>query len=237
MDRITNIRSEEKKYHDACYDTYDLFEPGSWLRKPVATVMTLLEKYKEQEYLSVLDLGSGIGRNSIPIAESMKPRNGKVVCVDLLESAIDKLNRYSLEFGVGQYIETRLTDIDHFTIEQEEYDLIIAVSALEHVSSEKALQTKLSEMAAGTRHNGSNCIVIGSNIREVVVDSGEGLDPMFELNLSTENMMELLDQQYSDWEIEQRFVKQLEYEIDRNGQPVKLTSDCITFVARKKKYP
>ncbi|WP_342422604.1 class I SAM-dependent methyltransferase [Paenibacillus sp. FSL E2-0178] len=233
MDRIANIRSEEKKYHDDCYDTYDLFEPGSWLHRPVKTVISLLEEYKEREYLSVLDLGSGIGRNSMPIAESLKYRDGKVVCVDLLESAIDKLNSYSKEYGVEQYIVARLSDIEQFTIEPDEYDIIVAVSSLEHVSSEQALERKLQEMNAGTKRNGANCIIIASNIREVNLAQAEELDPMFEVNLTTARMFELLDQQYAGWEVEQRFVKPLEYEISRKGEPVRLTSDCITFVAKK----
>lgn len=233
LDRVAYIRSEEKKYHDFCYDNYNLYEPGSWLHRPVRTVIDLLDEYKGQEYLSVLDLGSGIGRNSIPIAESLKTRMGKVVCVDLLESAIDKLKSYSNKFGVEQYIVTRLSDIEQFRIEQGEYDMIISVSALEHVSSERALEIKLKEMTLGTKTNGSNCIIIGSNIKEVNLDNGQELDPMFEVNISTERMMELLDHQYSGWEIKKRFVKQLEYEIDRNGEPVKLTTDCITYVAKK----
>lgn len=180
MGRVANIRLEEKKYHDFCYDNYHLFEPGSWLHRPVKTVIDLLEEYKDHEYLSVLDLGSGIGRNSIPIAESMKNRDGKVVCVDLLESAIHKLQSYSRQFGVEPYIVTKLSDIEHFTIEQDEYDMIVAVSALEHVSSESALVSKLNEMAHGTKMDGSNCIIIGSNIKEVKLVTGHELDPMFE---------------------------------------------------------
>ncbi|OAB42095.1 class I SAM-dependent methyltransferase [Paenibacillus antarcticus] len=233
MDRVASIRSEEKKYHDFCYDNYNLFEPGSWLHRPVKTVIDLLEDYKDQEYLCVLDLGAGIGRNSIPIAESLKNGNGKVVCVDLLESAIDKLRFYSQKCGVEQLIETRLSDIEQFNIEHEEYDVIIAVSALEHVNSERALERKLREMTVGTKSNGSNCIIIGSNIKETNLENGQELDPMFEVNMSTERMLELLDHQYIGWEVKNRFVKQLEYEIDRNGQPVKLTTDCITFVAKK----
>jgi 2-polyprenyl-3-methyl-5-hydroxy-6-metoxy-1,4-benzoquinol methylase len=233
MDRVAHIRLEEKKYHDSCYDTYNLFEPGSWLHRPVTTVTNLVEEYNDLEYLSVLDLGAGIGRNSIPIAESMKHRDGKVVCVDLLESAIDKLNSYSQEFEVEPYIIPRLSDIEQFTIEQDEYDIIVAVSSLEHVSSEQALGRKLSEMNAGTKPNGANCIIIASNIREVNLANAEELDPMFEVNLSTARMLELLDGQYAGWKIKQRFVKPLEYEISRNGEPVILTSDCITFVAKK----
>ena len=233
MDRVANIRAEEKKYHDACYDNYRLFEPGSWLHRPVATVMELLHKYQDQAYLSVLDLGCGIGRNSIPIAESMKHRDGQVVCVDILESAIDNLHRYSRESGTDPFIVAKLAEIEQFTIESEAYDIIVAVSALEHVSSENALGRILAEMNAGTRVNGCNCIIIGSNIREVTVSDGQELDPMFEVNLSTGRMLELLDQHYADWEVDKRFVKQLEYEIDRDGQAVKLSTDCITFVARK----
>lgn len=231
MDRVERIRIEEKKYHDYCYDNYNLFESGSWLHKPVKTVMDLLEDYKDQEYLCVLDLGSGVGRNSIPIAESMK--NGKVICVDLLGSAIDKLLFYSHKFGVEQLIETRLSDIEQFLIEPEEFDVIIAVSALEHLSSEKALKRKLNEMTLGTKTNGTNCIIIGSNICEINLSNGQELDPMFEVNMSKERMLQLLDHQYAGWEVKKRFVKQLEYEIDRNGQPTKLSTDCITFVAKK----
>lgn len=34
MERVANIRTEEKRYHDMCYDSYNLFEP-------------LLRSYKE----------------------------------------------------------------------------------------------------------------------------------------------------------------------------------------------
>jgi RNA polymerase sigma factor (sigma-70 family) len=114
----------------------------------------------------------------------MKNRKGKVVCVDLLELAIEKLQSYSQKFGVEPFIETRLSDIEPFIIDQEEYDIILAVSALEHVSSEKELKRKLHEMIVGTKPNGANCIIIGSNIQEVDLENGQQLDPMFEVNIS-----------------------------------------------------
>lgn len=233
MNRIENIRRYEKKYHDSCYDTCHLFEPGSWLHKPVKTVLEVLEQFKDYPYFKVLDLGSGIGRNSISIAETMKHRDGKVVCVDLLESAIDKLLTYSKQYGVDPYIEGRLSDIDHFAIEPSEYDLIVAVSSLEHVSSDQALEHKISEMAAGTKPNGVNCIIIGSNVREVEVRTNRELNPMFEVNITTESMLNLLDTAYKGWEIQRRLVKPLVYEIDRDGEPVRLSTDCITYVAQK----
>jgi len=233
MDKVAHIRTEEKKYHDQCFEQYTLFEPGSWLHKPVKTVMDILEHFSDRRDLKVLDLGCGIGRNSIPMAETLKNRNGRIVCVDLLESAIEKLNNYSKEYGVEQGIETVLSDIEHFDIKEAEYDIIIAVSALEHVSSEEVLVRKLHEMTIGTTCNGINCIIINSNIREVVKESNLALDPMFEVNLSTDRLLEILDQQYEGWEILDRKVKPLVFEIDRNSIQVNLSADCITFEAKK----
>ncbi len=33
MNRVANIRTEEKKYHDFCYENYSLFEPGAYSEK------------------------------------------------------------------------------------------------------------------------------------------------------------------------------------------------------------
>ncbi|WP_373285804.1 hypothetical protein [Paenibacillus segetis] len=55
MDRVDYIRAAEKKYHDACYKNNILFESGSWLHKPVKTVIDLLEYFNDYPYLKVLD--------------------------------------------------------------------------------------------------------------------------------------------------------------------------------------
>jgi cyclopropane fatty-acyl-phospholipid synthase-like methyltransferase len=87
-ERIRMIRDEERKYHESCYSQNKLYEAGSWLHKQVRTVMETLDRFDAEGALQVLDLGCGIGRNSIPIAELLKRQGGTVVCVDLLESAL-----------------------------------------------------------------------------------------------------------------------------------------------------
>jgi len=231
MNRVEMIRAEEKKYHDFCYENNILFEPGSWLHRPVKSVLDVIEEYNDQEGLSVLDLGSGVGRNSIPIAQSLIHKNGKVVCVDLLESAIDGLIEYGKKFGVEQVLDARLADIEAFRIVQDEYDVIVAVSTLEHLSSKEVLKKKLEEMILGTKLFGSNCLIINGNIKEEVIGTKELLDPMFELNIATEELLEILQNQYKGWEIKQRNIKKLEFNIERNGRPVRQISDCITFIA------
>ncbi|MCR8631311.1 class I SAM-dependent methyltransferase [Paenibacillus radicis (ex Xue et al. 2023)] len=228
--RIETIRDGERKYHEACYDNYKLFEAGSWLHKPVKTVMETLKQFEEYGELTVLDLGCGVGRNSIPLAESIKSRSGVMVCVDLLESALSKLKSYSSEHGVSDYIETALSDIGNYEIAANQYDYIVAVSALEHVASEQQLVQVLGRMVHGTKANGINCIIMSTNIEEIEMDSGIQLEPLMELNMTTGKAEELLACAYKGWKVLYTTVKPLQFNIERNGSSVILKSDCWIMV-------
>ncbi|KQX69046.1 MULTISPECIES: class I SAM-dependent methyltransferase [unclassified Paenibacillus] len=234
--RIKIIRDEERKYHEACYDNYKLFEEGSWLSKPVKTVMDTLTHFKSKENLTVLDLGCGVGRNSIPIAESLKEhQSGKIICVDIMESALKKLVDYSEQNGVRAYIEPKLSDIGDYIIEENQFDYIIAVSALEHVESVPKFVQVVDRMARGTKENGINCVIMSTNIQEIDVESGMELDPFMELNLTTSDVKQLISSAYSDWEVIFTTLKALQFNIERNGREILLKSDCLTYVIQRNK--
>uniref|UniRef100_UPI001020DD52 class I SAM-dependent methyltransferase n=1 Tax=Bacillus albus TaxID=2026189 RepID=UPI001020DD52 len=196
MNRIDYIRQEEKKYHDLCYEQYKLFEIGSWLYKPVKTVMDLMDHFEGQNNLQVLDLGSGIGRNSIPIAQIIKNYNGTVTCVDLLDSALTKLQTYSKEHDVFEVIKTEQTEIENYHIDSNAYDYIVAVSSLEHVKSKEDFKKVLHSMKQGTKNGGINCLIINSNIQEIVLKTNEELEALIEINLPTDEMIHLLKSIY-----------------------------------------
>ncbi|SFL91500.1 Methyltransferase domain-containing protein [Gracilibacillus orientalis] len=233
MNRIEFIRNEEKQYHEYCYDNYKLFEKGSWLYKPVKTVMELIPLLEDKDHLNVLDLGAGIGRNSIPIAEKIKGKGGKVVCVDLLDSAIDKLIEYSKKFDVEDIIETEKADIGEYSIQDDEYNLIVAVSSLEHVNSDNALEDTINRMVKGTKKGGINCIIINSEVEELEIETNKQLEALMEINIPTDEMINKLNNIYNGWKVINQLVKPLEYQIIRNGKPVLLKSNAITFVAKK----
>lgn len=233
MSRIEFIRNEEKRYHDDCYENNKLFEEGSWLYKPVKTITNLLPLFDNKENLIVLDLGCGVGRNSIPIAEAIKQRNGKIICVDLLDSALDNLKRYSKEYRVEEVIRTEKADIGNYKIKPNEFDFIVAVSSLEHVQSEAIFEEVVLQMAEGTRRNGINCIIVNSEVEEVNIETNEKLDALIEVNLSTEEIMRKLNGVYIDWEIINLLVKPLEYKIIRNELPILMKTNAITYVVRK----
>lgn len=150
MNRIQMIRSKEKTYHDHCYDNYELFEQGSWLYKPVKSILDLFSRFDELKEINVLDLGCGVGRNSIPLAKAIEDRNGKVVCVDLLESAIQKLQFNAAKFNVTDKVECVLSDIASFSIEAGHYNFIFAVSSLEHLDCEDTFNNVVAKIMQGT---------------------------------------------------------------------------------------
>ncbi|AYF06681.1 hypothetical protein bcere0028_23580 [Bacillus cereus AH1271] len=233
MNRISYIRNEEKKYHDLCYEQYKLFETGSWLYKPVKTVMDLMEYFEGQNNLQVLDLGSGVGRNSIPIAQKIKNASGTVTCVDLLDSALTKLQTYSKEHDVFEVIQTEQAAIENYYIQPDTYDYIVAVSSLEHVKSEEDLKNVLHSMKKGTKTGGINCFIINSNIQEIDLHTNEKLDALIEINLPTEDMIYLLKSIYKEWKEIKIEIKELAYVIARNERDIQLKTNAITFVVQK----
>lgn len=233
MNRIKYIRQEEKKYHDLCYDQYKLFEAGSWLHQPVKTVMDMLNYFEGQDQIKVLDLGSGVGRNSIPIAQKIIDCGGKVTCVDLLDSALTKLKTNSKEYHVFDTIETIKAEIENYDIQPEGYDYIIAVSSLEHVHSKEAFEKVLLSIKNGTKHNGINCLIVNSNIQEIDIETNEELDALIEVNLPTEIMMNTLKDIYKGWREIHIEVKSLSYNIIRNEKSIQLKTNAITFVVQR----
>lgn len=231
--KISFIREEERKYHENLYIENRLFEVGTWLHKPVKTVLDTLNYFSSYEYLEVLDLGCGIGRNSIPIAETLKERSGKVVCVDILQSALEILKGYSNEYDVSKYIELTHSDIGDFKIVKEQFDYIVAVSAIEHVESEDKLTEVLTRMIEGTKPNGINCIIMNTNIEEIDIMTGENLEVLMELNLSTDRLQDYLIDFYKGWKILLTTVKPLQFNIERNGKNILLKADCLTYVVQR----
>lgn len=233
MDRIEYIRAYEKSYHEAFYDTNQLFAQDSWLHKPVKTVMELLEYFSKSSHIKVLDLGCGVGRNSIPIARQIQDQDGRVICVDLLQTAIEHLKKYSVMYGVEALLEDVVADISDYVIAPETFDYIVAVSSLEHVHSETAMDKLLLDMSLGTRSGGIVCLIVNSSVEEIDVETNQVLEPMIEVNLATDHLLRKLKDIYRGWEELHVLVKPLTFEITRNGKPVLLKTNAITFAVRK----
>ena len=190
-----------KKYHINLYKRFGLFEKGSWLEKPEDIILSLAENLKSKKNVKVLNLGSGVGRNSIPIAKIIGKNNGEVVCVDYLRIADQKLRKNAKEHQVQKYIKSYVCDVREFEIEKENFDLIIAHSILEHLKNRRVLEKVIKNIILGTKENGYNYICLTTELEEIEIPKMRKIKPKIEIPLTFENGKILLKKLYNKWKI------------------------------------
>ena len=234
-ERLVRIRESERKSHTEIYMNEALYNSNSWLQKPIKTVQELSSLFDEYSELRVLDLGCGVGRNSIYIAERFKDKRCIVDCVDLLDIANQKLMQNAKEHNVIYKINGINKSIEEFKMDSQSYDLIMAISALEHIDREESFIRKLNEIKNGLRENGIACFVINSNVREMNLNTNEVVDAQFEVNLPTEKLQEYLTKVFSDCDLLKTAVIEHEYDIPREMFISRLHTDVFTYVVRKHK--
>jgi 2-polyprenyl-3-methyl-5-hydroxy-6-metoxy-1,4-benzoquinol methylase len=228
---LTEIREAEARSHTAAYETLELYAPGSWLSKPVKALEALLPLYAESEGLRVLDLGSGVGRNAIACARALK--GAQVTCVDILPMAIEKLLENAESFGVSGQIKGISAPVDGFSIEPEGFDLILAGSVLEHLDSKRSMMKTLNAIQRGIRPGGGVMIVMNTGVREWDAETGETLDPQFEVNLPPQEVRGLFSDTFRGWEVLWDKTIHYEYEVPRGVCNAMISAEVVTFTARR----
>lgn len=231
--RLKQIRESEKQSHIEMYSNSELYKEGSWLRKPIKTILDIIPLFSDTHELNVLDLGCGVGRNCIAIAQSFKNIPCKIDCVDILNLAIEKLYDNAKELGVVSSINGIVETIENYHIKENKYDLIIAISALEHIDSEQSFLTKLYEIKNGVHSNGIICLVINSDIVENEKSTGKEIPAQFEVNLPTEELQDILEKTFSGFKIIKTTISEQQYDIPRGDIVSELKTRVVTFVARR----
>lgn len=233
--RLQSIRESERNSHIELYSNEELYKEGSWLNKPIKTVTDLFPLFEEHTEFRALDLGSGVGRNSIAIAKQFQNCSCRIDCVDILELAIEKLLENAKRFGIEDCIHGAVCPIEEFLIAPNTYDLILAVSALEHIDSKESFVKKLEEMRDGIKPRGVVCLVVNSEVQEKNKETGKKLFPQFEVNLPTEDLQEILQKTFDGWEVLKTTVRGQQYDIPREACISELETKVVTFVARRTK--
>lgn len=230
---LAQIREKERASHTQLYSEHALYQDGSWLKKPVKSVLELIPLFRSYTQLRVLDLGCGVGRNCIAIARHFSGIPCSVDCVDILELAIQKLEENANKYGVAQSIHGIVEPIDAYSIPPNQYDWILAVSALEHMDSKTSFLKKLEEIRDGIRKNGIVSLVINSDVKEFDKSTGSAMPVQFELNFSTAELRDLLEQAFRGWQVLKSTVKTQQYDIPRENGICVLRTSVVTFAAKK----
>ncbi|HEY2492504.1 MAG TPA: class I SAM-dependent methyltransferase [Paenibacillus sp.] len=227
-------RKAEANYHNELYNDHEILEPGTWMAQPIPIVMELLDRLlQHQDHVTVLDLGCGAGRNTIPLAVRLKETSSKVVGVDLLDEAIEKLRENANKYDVANVIEARKGDAEQVDILKNSYDYIAACGCLEHVSSEEAFLEVLERMKLGTRLGGIHCITMNTEIQEVDRETGRELETLIELNLSTEKAFTIFEKVYAGWNVLDRKTTLLSIDEEKYDKPSQFRCQSITFAVQK----
>ncbi len=197
---LEKIREYEKTYHDNLYFSKELWEKWSWLYRPIESIINMVDNF-ESKKISVLDIGCGVGRHSIPIAQKIQDSKGIVVWVDVLESALIKFWENKKLFWIREEsLSFEKADIENFGIEKEQFDYIFSVSCIEHVSSIQSFCKVIEKIAEWTKKWWINYIIM--SVDNELFDEAENKHtaPMVEVNLTLEEAKKILYSYYWNWE-------------------------------------
>lgn len=232
-EKISRIRENEKKSHTMIYSNEKLYETDGWLKKPIQAVKNITTLFEEYKKIRVLDLGCGIGRNSIYVCEKFQNIDCIVDCVDILPVAIEKLLEYATERGVLSSINCIIESIEEYHIVNNKYDLIMAVSALEHVDTMQSFLRKLTEIKDGLRKGGVALLIINSEITESDNTTGEILEAQFEINISTSQLQEILNTTFESFDTLKNSEVKQEYVVPRENCHSRLKTTVVTYIVKK----
>ncbi|MBT5875329.1 MAG: class I SAM-dependent methyltransferase [Candidatus Latescibacteria bacterium] len=224
-------REETLRYHQSFYAAHLLYEPGTWLHTPAPYIMQVVDHLPRNQACKVLDIGSGVGRHCIALAQQLPP-NSSIVAVDILPLAIEKLMKNARKYGVAKSLTAVVADIEDFPIASNSIDLVISCSALEHVSSKDVLRSRLADLQSGTRDHGIHCFMINTDFREISA-AGEELFGTIEFALSLGEASSLIEELYSSWDILDQSTKRWEVSEYRGDDRYNVVSTCLQILARK----
>lgn len=144
-----------------------------------------------------------------------------------------KLKEYSQQFHVRDKIKPILSDISDVHIPDCYFDLIFSVYSLEHLDSESTFDHVVERIIEGTKSQGINCLIISTNIKETILDTGESLDPMYQLIFDTHYLIDKFESMYDGWKLLKHTIKPYSVEIMRDDRRILLESEVLTWVVQK----
>lgn len=233
MNTLALARQETIRYHEDYYRSYELFQEGSWLARPDAELVRLAGLVASRRSPRMLDLGCGVGRNAVPVAQILRRNHGLAVCVDVLPAAIEKLSANARRFGVAESILAVVADNEDFPIVPESYDLIAAISTLEHSSSRLAVEGILRSIVAGTTSGGYNRLEFTVARQVTDAATGEPVPTLVETEFDRVWLEDFLSRLYAGWREFNLSGFQYSETVSRDGRALLWRSSHLALTARR----
>lgn len=227
-------REETIRYHENYYSSHKLFKDG-WLAQPDEEIANIAKFLSAIEDARALDIGCGVGRNAIALAQAIRSFGGRVFACDMLASAIEQLVGYAQEMGVSDSVVGSCADMDALEIDPSFYDAIMAISVIEHSGSVEGVRRLLRQMIGGTRPGGVNRVTVSTDRRVTACDTGEDVPTGVETPMSKEIVVSMLREEYSGWRFEKLSLVPYKERLEYNGRQVVWTCTDVSFLAFKSK--
>ena len=132
------------EHHHVCpfWVGYLLASP---LRKLLQNPNKILEPYVN-EGMTVADIGCAMGFFSLPLAKMVGP-NGKVICIDVQEKMIRKLEKRAQKAGLSGRIETIVCNNDSIGLDdfKEKIDFTLAIFIVHEVPDSVRFFSEINE--------------------------------------------------------------------------------------------
>jgi len=230
---MSSSQKESDRYHREYYSAHELFQPGTWIEKPNSALMAIGEELAGRQQVTLLDLGSGVGRNAIPLAQLLGKTTTTIDCVDIVDVAIEKLKDNATRYQVAHIIKPIVGNVAEFSIALAKYDLVMAMSVLEHAVKSDQFESIIKRIQAGTKVEGFNCLSITTNLSESDSETGKSITPLISTAISSEACEALLRDLYRDWEIQRLDFSNFSQRLQREQQIVDWSADYCLFVAKR----
>ena len=241
---FARARRETLAYHSEYYRRYRLFDESSWLARPDAGLMQLVNDYlmlrrEPEEPVRILDLGCGVGRNAVPVAMALK--EAAVPClitaVDVLAESIELLRENAEKYGVPTSIEAVVADNDCLVIAERSFDLIAAISVLEHCAGVERLGQLLGAIAGGLKDGGLARIEMTTDRHVVDLLSGRPVPTCVETPLTENAVRQMLAEAFraeDEYEVLSLEVFPYSEELEKDGRRVLWQSRQISLAVRRR---
>jgi len=243
-------RNETISYHKLYYSRHQLFEENSWLAKPDAGLMKLVEeeligstdlvtsKAGKTAPLQLLDLGCGVGRNAVPVAMALAQADveAKLLGVDVLAESIEILAKNSATYCVDHIVEGLVADNDQFAIEPGHFDLIAAISVVEHCAGKAKVLKLLKSIADGLKPGGLARIEMTTDRNVIDLSTKQAVPTHVETPLSERQVKEMLAESFTDANFDVLSLEVFPYKevLDKDGKKILWQSKQVSFSARRK---
>ncbi len=231
---LSRARAETISYHTQYYTKHKLFESGSWLESPDAKIPELIKRFSSVQSCRVLDLGAGVGRNAIALAEALR-EDARISAVELIQTATDLMSEYAKERGVSEKLNVINQDFESVSFPEEEFDLVLGISTLEHCSNQENLVSLISRAQGWTKKGGLHFISFSTGRQVVDHATGESIETLVETRLQTEPWLAELSRLYEAWNVEfLGSVAPYKEVLNYNGREVVWSSNEIELMAYKR---